>query len=311
MGEKLDIIAIGEGLVELSTENNLKDAECLQKYYGGDVLATAVAAKRSGSKVGFITKLGDDAFKDYLLESWKNEGLDVSNVTLTNERNGLYLIARPTYSQKEFAYYRKKIAPTKLSVDDILPEYIENSKMIYTSGITQSLSVSAREAVRKSFELAHELGVQTAYDPNFIPEISSADDAKEYFDEVIQNTDILFMSTKRDFQLLGIESIDSAIKFLWDKGVSVAVVKSSRDNGYYTGYNGNISFTEFYTHDVIDTTCSGDAFNGGFLHAVLHGYNSIEATRFASIVAGLQAKGIGAIKSIPYAEEVNLILKGE
>ena len=29
-----------------------------------------------------------------------------------------------------------------------------------------------------------------------------------------------------------------------------------------------------------------------------------EASRFASIVAGLQAKGIGAIKSIPYKNEV-------
>lgn len=311
MNEKLDITVIGEGLVELSTDNSLKNAECLQKYYGGDVLATAVAAKRSGSKVGFITKLGDDAFKDYLLESWKNEGLDVSNVTLTNERNGLYLIARPNYSHKEFAYYRKKIAPAKLSVDDISADYIENSKIIYASGITQSLSVSAREAVRKSFELAHEFGNQTAYDPNFIPEISSADDAKEYFEEIIHNTDILFMSTKRDFELLGIESVDTAIKLLWDRGVSIVVVKSSHDNGYYTGYNGNISFTEFYTHDVVDTTCSGDAFNGGFLHAVLHGLNTIEATRFASIVAGLQAKGIGAIKSIPYGEQVYSIFKGE
>lgn len=310
MDEKLDIIAIGESLVELSTDEKLKDAECLHKYFGGDALATAVAAQRLGSKVGFVTKLGNDAFKNFLLEGWRSEGLDISQVTLAEERNGLYLIARPNCKEKEFAYYRKKTAPAKLSVDDISENYIENSKIIYASGITQSLSLSAREAVKKSFEIAHEAHILTAYDPNFNPEISSLDDAKECFEEVISNVDILFISTKHDMDILGITSIDAAIKYLWDKGVSAVIIKSAADNGYYIGYNGTITFTEFYTNDVCDTTCSGDAFNGGFLHGITHGCTYIEAAQLASIVAGLQAKGIGAIKSIPHREEVYSVFKG-
>ena len=45
MEDKLDIITIGESLVELSAEEKLKDAEYLYKYYGGDALATAVSSK--------------------------------------------------------------------------------------------------------------------------------------------------------------------------------------------------------------------------------------------------------------------------
>ena len=310
MDEKLDIIAIGESMVELSTDEKLKDAECLHKYYGGDALATAVAAVRLGSKAGFITKLGNDAFKEFLLEGWKSEGLDISQVSLSEDRNGLYLIARPNFREKEFAYYRKKTAPAKLSVDDIPESYIENAKIIYSTGITQSLSMSAREVVKRSFELAHEMQLLTAYDLNFNSAVFSIENAKEYFEEVISDVDILFMSAKHDMEILGIESIDAAIKYLWDKGVSMVVIKSSRDNGYYTGYNGNISFTEFYTREVSDTTCSGDVFNGGFLHGITHGCNAIEATKLASIVAGLQAKGIGAIKSIPYHDEVYSVFKG-
>ena len=103
MEETLDIIAIGESLVELSTDEKLKDAECLHKYFGGDALATAVTAVRLGSRVGFITKLGNDAFKDFLLDGWRHEGLDISQVSFADERNGLYLIARPSYTEKEFA----------------------------------------------------------------------------------------------------------------------------------------------------------------------------------------------------------------
>ena len=57
-----DLITIGESLIEFSTNQKLKDAECLHKYYGGDSLVAAIAARRLGSSVGFITCLGNDAY---------------------------------------------------------------------------------------------------------------------------------------------------------------------------------------------------------------------------------------------------------
>ena len=83
------------------------------------------------------------------------------------------------------------------------------------------------------------------------------------------------------------------------------VVKSHIDNGYYTGYNGDISFTEFYnTQKAIDTTASGDVFNGGFLYALTNGYAPADAAKFASVVSGLQTQNYGAIQSNPYKETV-------
>lgn len=311
MSEKLDIVAIGESLIELSTNSKMVSAGCLYKYYGGDALATAVASLRMGSKVGFITRVGNDPFKDFLLDSWQAEGLDISQVKLSNESNGLYIIARPTLDEKEIVYYRKKIAPSKLSLEDIDVEYIKNSGILYASGITQSLSPSANEAVEFAFKTAKENGVITAYDPNYYSAITTADEAKENFARVASYTDLLFMSTKHDaINILEIDSPENIIKKLWDMGIQTVVLKSSTQKGYYTGYNGNIIFTDFYTSDYIDTTCSGDAFNGGFLHALTHGFTPFEATKFASIVAGLQAKGIGAIKSIPYKDEVYTIYRG-
>lgn len=302
---ELDIITIGESLIELSTNAKMSQAGCLYKYYGGDAVTTAVAAARAGSKVGFITRVGNDAFKDFLIESWQKEGLDISHVKLTDEANGLYLIARPTICEKEVVHYRKKTAPSKLSIEDINIEYLKKANIVYASGGTQSLSPSANEAVEKAFKEAKENGITTAYDPNYHSSITSAEAAKENFNRIIQYTDILFMSTKHDTNnILNIESPENIIKSLWDMGVSIVVLKASDKNGYYTGYNGKFLFTEFYTNDVIDTTCSGDAFNGGFLHALTHGFTLFEASKFASIVAGMQAKGIGAIKSIPYKDEV-------
>lgn len=311
MTDKLDIITIGESLIELSSDKSLTYADSVDKYYGGDTLATAIAALRLGSKVGYISRVGIDHFKDFLLDSWQSEGLDISQVKLVEGFNGLYFIARPEGGNKEFAYYRKKTAATNLSISDISEEYIKSASIVYATGITQSLSLSAKEAVKKAFSIAKENNIMTAYDPNYSPLLWSKDDAKEAFEEIEENVDILFLNLKNDsIKLLGIESIDKLIKYFWDKGVSTVIVKSAVDKGYYTGYQGETLFTEFYADKIIDTTSSGDAFNGGFLHAIASGLSPFEAVHIAAIVAGLQSQGIGAIKSIPFKKDVYAHYKG-
>ena len=307
---QFDLITIGESLVEFSTNQKLKDAECLHKYYGGDSLVVAVAAKRLKSNVGFITCIGDDPFKDFMISSWEKEGLDLKHVKIVNEKNGLYMVSRATGEEKEFMYYRKKIAPAKLSIDDIDEEYIKKAKIIYASGITQSLSINAREAVKKAFEIAKENGITTAYDPNYSSLIATKEDAKEYFEEIIPFTDILFMSSKYDTKsIFDIESLENIVKYLTDSGIQTIIIKSSETKGYHLNYMGNSIFIPFYTDHVVDTTSSGDAFNGAFLHAIANSYTPIEAANIASIDAGLQAQGIGAIKSVPYFDEVYKIYK--
>lgn len=305
MDEKLDIITLGEGLIELSSDVSLSKAECLSKYYGGDTLAAAIAASRLGSKVGYITRVGCDHFKEFLMDSWQAEGLDISQVKLTNDFNGLYLLARPKDAPKEFSYYRKRTAASKLSIDDISAKYIESAKIFYTSGIAQSLSLSAQEAVGKAYAIAKKAGLTTAYDPNYSPLITTAEEAKEAFENVINDIDILFLSERNDVpKLFDITSAEKVIKHLWDMGVKTVVIKSSEKRGYFTGYAGDIVFCEFFYSQVVDTTCSGDVFNGGFLHAISSGYSPFEATKLASVVSGLQSQKIGAIKSIPTKEEV-------
>ena len=309
---KLDIITIGESLIEFSTNQKLEDAECLHKYYGGDSLVVAVAASRLQSKVGFVTCLGNDAFKDYLLKSWKNEGLDTSCISTSEEKNGIYLVSRAPGEAKEFIYYRKKIAPAKLSIDNIDENYIKSASVIYASGVTQSLSLGAREAVKKAFMLAKDSGVTTAYDPNFSSLVTTKESAKEQFEEILPYIDILFISDKNDIQiLLELDSLENAAKILSDRGIQTVIIKSSKNKGYYVNSMQNMTFVPYYTNTVVDTTSTGDAFNGAYLHAITKSYTPVEAAKIAAIAAGLQAQGIGAIKSTPHFDEVYKIYKSE
>lgn len=305
MEQKIDIAIIGECLIELFANGTLADTSTLNKYFGGDTVTTAVAIARLGGNVTYLTKVGNDGFSEFILSSLRKENIDTSLIKTNDEQNGMYIVSK-TVDKKELLYYKRKTAATKLSIEDISEECIKKLKLVYSTGVVQSLSAGARELVRESFKLAKEHDVLTAYDPNYTSCFMNSSDTKEYFEEIVDFTDIIFLSLKNDAaRLYDVDSIDKVMKYFWDKGVKIVVVKSHIDNGYYTGYKGEINFTEFYNSSkAIDTTASGDVFNGGFLYALTNGYAPNDATKFASVVSGLQTQNFGAIQAIPYIDTV-------
>ena len=303
--QKASIVMIGECLIELTSNGSLAESSTLNKYFGGDTVTTAVAVSRMGGSVSYVTKVGNDGFSEFILSSLKKENIDTSLIKTNDEQNGMYIVAN-TQNKKELLYYKRKTAATKLNIGDIPEEYIKQAKLIYSTGIVQSLSASSRELVRESFGVARENEVMTAYDPNFTSCFMSSNDTKDLLEEIIDYTDIIFLSLKGDaVRLYEVDSVEQIMKHFWDRGVKIVVIKSHIDNGYYTGYSGKINFTEFYnTSKAVDVTASGDVFNGGFLYAITNGYQPHEATKFASVVSGLQTQNYGAIQSIPYLKTV-------
>ena len=305
MEAKSDIAVLGECLIELSSNGTLAESSTLNKFFGGDTVTTAVAIARLGGSVAYISKIGNDGFSEFIIKSLKNEHIDTSCIKTNEEQNGMYILSN-TQQKKELLYYKRKTAATKLSIEDLDEEYIKGLKVIYSTGVVQSLSAGARELVRESFRIAKENDVITVYDPNYTSCFMSSSDTRELLDEIIEYTDIVFLSLKNDsVKLYDVDSVDRVVKYFHEKGVKIIVLKSHIDNGYYTGYKGEISFTEFYnTTKAVDTTASGDVFNGGFIYAYINGYSPMEATKFAAVVSGLQTQNYGAIQSIPYAKNV-------
>ncbi|MCQ2958325.1 MAG: sugar kinase [Candidatus Gastranaerophilales bacterium] len=305
MFESTDIVCIGESLTELSTNESLAYAETLNKYFGGDTMTTAVSASRLGAKVGYITVIGNDYLKDFLMEACTSEGLETSQIRLSDGANGLYIVARCKNNKKEFVYYRKKTAATSLCEANIAPDYIKNTKIVYATGITQSLSLSANEAVKTAFRIAKDNGVKVAYDINYATRIWDISEAKEAFEEVLPYIDIFFANFDHDLKpLFGWTSPDLAIKTLMDKGVSNVIIRDSEGN-ISLGYNGEIiTKKQLEVDEIADTTGSGDAFNGAFLYGIVNGYTPFEAMRLGMIINYYQVQSLGAIKSLPNHETV-------
>jgi len=105
--------------------------------------------------------------------------------------------------------------------------------------------------------------------------------------------------------LFGYERPLDVIGFLWDRGVSIVVVKTGR-NGCMVGYDGKIE--EFPLPQCDGTpnnlTLIGSAFNGGFLHSIARGHDPFTAARFANSVALFKSVRPGSMCSLPSKEDL-------
>ena len=73
----LDVIALGEPMVEF----NQQPDGMMQQGIGGDTSNAAISAARQGARVGYITRLGEDIFGEAILNIWKAENVDTSQVS--------------------------------------------------------------------------------------------------------------------------------------------------------------------------------------------------------------------------------------
>jgi 2-dehydro-3-deoxygluconokinase len=307
-----DLITLGECMVELYCDGSISEAAEFSKAYGGDTLNTAVAAARLGTHVGFISKFGDDPFAPFLNGELQHEGIDLASCPTVQGMNGLYLIALGEKGDRECVYYRTGSAASTLTPDDLKPDYIRSARLLHSSGITQAISPSCRRTVKEAFQLARAAGVRTSFDPRYRARLWSAQEAREALEEIIPLTDIFLPSASDETRTL-LQATEPAAVHAWAKarGVKISILKQG-NVGCVVAADGELSRVEGSGNvRVVDTSGAGDAFNGGFLHGLLHGLDPVEAARLGVATAGLKVEGRGAVRSLPDRRRVAEAVQGE
>jgi len=305
MTQSPDIVSLGECMVELFSEEPIARASSFHKAYGGDTLNTLVAAARLGASTGYITRVGDDPFAPFLLESWRAEGIDVSHARVSEGFNGLYFISLLPGGEREFTYYRQGSAASTMTPADLDPTYIGGARVLHVSGISQAISPSCRETVLAAVRLAHERGALVSYDPNLRRKLwPSLGEARTAMQEVLPFADIVLPSAPEEMtDLLGARTPEEGVERLWAAGVGTAAVKLG-GKGCLLGCDGRvIAIPPFVPDGVVDATGAGDAFDGAFLHGLVSGLSPEEAARLAVVCGALSLRKRGAIGGLPHRDE--------
>lgn len=153
----MDIVLLGRVAIDFNPAYNdqvkeefkpLKKVHMFEKYVGGSPANIAVGVTRHGLKAGFLGKVSDDQFGDFVVDYFNEQGIDTSHITRCTGGQKLGLTFTEMLSPKEshILMYRNCIADLQLHVDDIDEDYIKNTKALLISG---TVKVPSRTPSRK------------------------------------------------------------------------------------------------------------------------------------------------------------------
>jgi len=300
-----DLLALGECMVELFSEEPLADAPSFVKTFGGDTCNVLVAASRLGTSTGYITRVGDDPFGPFLRQSWQAEGIDVSQARPVAGFNGLYLISLLPGGEREFVYYRQGSAASTLQPADLDEQAIAAAKILHVSGISQAISPTCRAAVLAAAEMAHRYGVRVSFDPNLRLRLWSLAEAQAALAELLPHVDIALPSAPEESDaLIGEREPERVAAYFLAAGAAVVAVKCGGEGVLVAQGNDLTRVAAHVPEQVSDTSGAGDVFDGAFLHGLIAGMSPQRAARLGVVAAGLKVRGRGAIASQPQREEI-------
>ncbi|MBD3207121.1 sugar kinase [Candidatus Bathyarchaeota archaeon] len=301
---KPDVVALGEPMVEFCATGTgrLGKVELFKRGWGGDTSNFAVATARTGSSASHLCRLGDDEFGRSFMELWSSEGIDTEKVIIEpGAWTAIYLISLMEGGGHDFTYYRAGSAASRYSVEDLDLEYISNAKVFHTSGISLAVSETLREAAFKAIKYCRDNGAHITFDINMRHKLWPINTARAVLNYAFTLTDTVFASMEDMNLLYSITDPNDAAIYLRGVGVNTVVIKHG-GRGCYVYSDSEEFISPGYKVDVLDTTGSGDAFDGAWVTATLERWPLRRRARFANAVGALTATGLGAVEPIPDRE---------
>ncbi|MGD0031161.1 carbohydrate kinase [Paenibacillus illinoisensis] len=318
------LLAIGEVLIDfipLQKGMALKDVTSFERVPGGAPANVAATVAKFGGKGSLITKVGEDAFGDFLLEQLANSGVQTDKIARTKAANtGLAFVSLKEDGERDFSFYRKPSADLLLKDTEIDEEWFVQGDILHFCSV-DLVESPMKQAHIKAIRIAKAHGGIISFDPNVrLPLWESPEACRNTILDFIPKSQIVKISDEELEFITGISEERKAIQSLFVGDVKVVVFTKGAQGAEL--YVQNKKFTSVgYSVQVEDTTGAGDAFIGGFLYQLLNKnarrdnledivnehYNEILA--FANASGALTATGKGAISSIPTKEQIDKLIE--
>jgi len=270
----------------------------LKTFFGGKGANQAAAAKKGGSDVLFITKLGEDAYGEKYRKHLLELGIDPSGI-LRDEKtvSGTALIAVDREGNNQIV-----VSPGANSA--LVPKDIEKLKSNFSKKSVMLLQLEIPlETVAYSLETAKSLGIRTILNP--APAVILSE-------KLLKNIDIMTPNRSELEALTGRKpgnekEIAKAAKALLERGVKNVIVTLGERGALLVTGEKTEHFPAFKVK-AVDTTAAGDAFNGILACALSEGLGLEQAVIKTNAAGALTTLKIGAQPSLPSREEIEEFL---
>lgn len=265
---------------------------------GGKGANQALAATRLGAQTSFISRVGDDGAADFMLETFKKDGMNTDHIiTSQTAGTGQAFIIVENNGQNSIMIYGG--ANSEVSAADI--EAAQD--VIKDADILIAQFEVPMEAIVAAFKVAKENNVKTILNP--------APATADIPAELIKMSDIIVPNETEAQLITGIEvtdraSMDQAAGKLLEMGAGAVIITVGSTGSYYNTGKAT-GFVNAFKVKAVDTTAAGDTFIGAFSTKINDDLSNIEeAMTFANKASSIAVQTSGAQVSIPYENDVQI-----
>ncbi|HMD15708.1 MAG TPA: sugar kinase [Terriglobales bacterium] len=302
---KLDIAIAGEinldlilyGLPEqMPTERELLASDfAITLGSSSAIVAHNLAAL--GSRVGFITKVGDDAFGALAMERLREPGVDLANIA-HGAKSGVTLIL-PHGPRRHMFTYPGTIS--ELRFEDLDLDYLASARHFHMSSLFLQRELSPR--VPEIFRRMKSAGLTTSLDTNDDPD----DRWDGVLQEILPHLDILLPNEREAMKISRADDVESALSRLAQKVPTVAVKMGA--SGAVAIRDGHRVSVPAVPITVIDTVGAGDSFDAGFLHQFLRGADLATCLTHGNLCGAFSTTACGGTEAFRDAARLGEFLR--
>ena len=262
-------------------------------FAGGKGANQAVAARRAGVEVCFISSVGNDDFGRAAIDGFRKEGIETRAIQiLDNVPSGVAMIFVSAGGENCIG-----VAPG--ANEQLLPASLENSSPLFadSSHLLVQLEVPM-ETVETAIHMASKHDVRAILNPAPAASLS---------DQVLQGLYCITPNEHEAEELTGIsvtclESAQAAAEELLSRGVLNVILTLGEKGALLVNADGSHQ-QPAEPVEVVDTTAAGDTFNGILAAMLAEGESLQESMRLAVKGATLSVQTAGATDSVPQRQD--------
>ncbi|WP_226528614.1 carbohydrate kinase family protein [Metabacillus niabensis] len=313
------LFSIGEVLIDFIPAQKgvaLKEVVSFERAPGGAPANVAAAVAKAGGQASMITKLGEDAFGDFLIDTLNKVGVNTEYILRTKKANtALAFVSLKEDGERDFSFYRNPSADLLLSEDEISDNWFNEGDILHFCSV-DLVESPMKQAHVKAIKVAKEKGALISFDPNVrLPLWESAEECQATIREFLPQAHLVKISDEELEFITGIKDEKEAIQSLFTGDVK-AVIYTKGAEGAILYVNEDSFSSTGYKVTVQDTTGAGDAFIGGFLYKLIEKNATIsnlesllkqeheDILSYANASGALTTTGKGAISALPSKQEI-------
>jgi ribokinase len=259
---------------------------------GGSAANAAVGLARLGVRTGYIGKVASGRDGEYLLEAFKQEGVNTDGIVVSKDGRCGTVIGFVDQAGQRALYLDPGVNST-LTFKEINLEYVAGAKFLHMTSFASEGPLRAQIRLIDTFP-----EIPVTLDPGMIYARKGLDRLR-----TLVKRCFAVLPNEGELRLLTGKGCQEGAKVLLDEGVKVVAVKLG-DKGCYVTNGKESDFVMPYKVNVVDTTGAGDAFCAGFIYSLLNGKTLKECGAIGNFVASRVLTEMGARSGLPRIDDL-------